>query len=94
MKLAGVKCALALWLWGSRWTKKRYARLSKELFLLGGVPGAGKGTNTGFIMNARGLTCDPIVVRFFGAWRFVGSPPPDKAVWGRPSDVFYLCGET
>lgn len=37
-------------------------RFSKELILLGGAPGAGKGTNTGFIMKARDLTCDPIVV--------------------------------
>jgi len=34
----------------------------KELILLGGAPGAGKGTNTPFIMEARGLTCEPIVV--------------------------------
>jgi len=34
----------------------------KELLLLGGAPGAGKGTNTRFIGEARGLTCDPIVV--------------------------------
>jgi adenylate kinase len=37
-------------------------RFSKELILLGGAPGAGKGTNTGFILKARDLTCDPIVV--------------------------------
>ena len=37
-------------------------RFSKELILLGGAPGAGKGTNTGFIMKARDLTCVPIVV--------------------------------
>jgi len=37
-------------------------RFSKELILLGGAPGAGKGTNTEFIMNARDLTCAPIVV--------------------------------
>ncbi|MEQ1936434.1 MAG: nucleoside monophosphate kinase, partial [Fimbriimonadaceae bacterium] len=37
-------------------------RFSKELILLGGAPGAGKGTNTGFIMKARDLTCEPIVV--------------------------------
>ena len=37
-------------------------RFPKELILLGGAPGAGKGTQTKFIMNARGLTCDPIVV--------------------------------
>jgi len=34
----------------------------KELLLLGGAPGAGKGTQTRFIMKARGLTCPPIVV--------------------------------
>ncbi|REJ81557.1 MAG: nucleoside monophosphate kinase [Planctomycetota bacterium] len=37
-------------------------RFSKELILLGGAPGAGKGTNTEFIMQARDLTCAPIVV--------------------------------
>ncbi len=35
---------------------------SKELILLGGAPGSGKGTNTEFIMRARDLTCPPIVV--------------------------------
>ena len=34
----------------------------KELILLGGAPGSGKGTQTRFIMNARGLTCPPVVV--------------------------------
>ncbi len=37
-------------------------RFAKELILLGGAPGAGKGTQTPFILNARGLTCDSIVV--------------------------------
>jgi adenylate kinase len=37
-------------------------RFPKEIILLGGAPGAGKGTNTGFILKARGLTCEPIVV--------------------------------
>jgi len=37
-------------------------RFSKEIILLGGAPGAGKGTNTDFIAKARGLTCPPIVV--------------------------------
>ena len=37
-------------------------RFSKELILLGGAPGSGKGTNTEFIMQARDLTCEPIVV--------------------------------
>ncbi len=37
-------------------------RFPKELILLGGAPGAGKGTNTSFIGKARGLTCPPIVI--------------------------------
>ena len=37
-------------------------RFPKELILLGGAPGAGKGTQTEFLMNARGLTCRPVVI--------------------------------
>ncbi len=37
-------------------------RFPKELILLGGAPGSGKGTHTKFIMRARGLTCPPIVI--------------------------------
>ena len=37
-------------------------RFPKELILLGGAPGSGKGTQTRFIMNARDLTCPPIIV--------------------------------
>lgn len=37
-------------------------RFPKEIILLGGAPGAGKGTQTRFIMNARGLTRPPIVI--------------------------------
>src|SRR5882724_5025977 len=37
-------------------------RFPKEIILLGGAPGAGKGTNTAFITKARGLTCRPIVI--------------------------------
>jgi adenylate kinase len=37
-------------------------RFPKEIILLGGAPGSGKGTQTQFIMDARGLTCPPIVV--------------------------------
>ncbi len=37
-------------------------RFPKEIILLGGAPGSGKGTNTRFIMDARGFTCPPIVV--------------------------------
>ena len=37
-------------------------RFPKELILLGGAPGAGKGTNTKFIQEVRDITADPIVV--------------------------------
>lgn len=37
-------------------------RFPKEIILLGGAPGAGKGTNTAFILRTRGLTCPPIVI--------------------------------
>jgi adenylate kinase len=41
---------------------RKNLRFPKEFILLGGAPGAGKGTNTAFILKARGLTCPPIVV--------------------------------
>lgn len=37
-------------------------RFPKEIILLGGAPGSGKGTNTAFITKTRGLTCPPIVI--------------------------------
>jgi adenylate kinase len=37
-------------------------RFPKEIILLGGAPGAGKGTHTAFIARTRGLTCPPIVM--------------------------------
>lgn len=37
-------------------------RFPKELILLGGAPGAGKGTNTNFIRKLRGITAEPVVV--------------------------------
>src|SRR5580693_5759121 len=37
-------------------------RFPKEIILLGGAPGAGKGTNSAFIAKTRGLTCGPIVI--------------------------------
>ncbi|MFG0254361.1 MAG: nucleoside monophosphate kinase [Rhodopirellula sp. JB053] len=37
-------------------------RFAKELILLGGAPGSGKGTNSEFISKVRGLTCPPIIV--------------------------------
>ncbi|MBC2604613.1 nucleoside monophosphate kinase [Pelagicoccus albus] len=46
--------------------EKKYGRtrlhFPQELILLGGAPGAGKGTNTPFIQEVRGLTSKPIVV--------------------------------
>ncbi len=39
-----------------------HLRFPKEIILLGGAPGAGKGTQTQFISQARGLTCPPIVI--------------------------------
>ncbi len=41
---------------------KENLRFPKEIILLGGAPGAGKGTNTPFILHTRGLTCQPLVV--------------------------------
>ena len=37
-------------------------RFPKEIFWLNGAPGAGKGTNTGFIMKFRDLTAPPVIV--------------------------------
>lgn len=37
-------------------------RFPKELILLGGAPGAGKGTNTDFIRKVRGIMAPPIVI--------------------------------
>jgi adenylate kinase len=41
---------------------REHLRFPKEIILLGGAPGAGKGTQTQFINDARGLTCPPIVI--------------------------------
>ncbi len=37
-------------------------RFPKEIILLGGAPGSGKGTQTEFIAKTRGLTCSPVVI--------------------------------
>lgn len=41
---------------------REHLRFPKEIILLGGAPGSGKGTNTAFISKTRGLTCEPIVM--------------------------------
>jgi len=41
---------------------KSNLRFPKELILLGGAPGAGKGTNTDFIRSVRDISEEPIVV--------------------------------
>ncbi len=41
---------------------REHLRFPKEIILLGGAPGAGKGTQTQFISQTRGLTCPPIVI--------------------------------
>src|SRR5208337_2747345 len=41
---------------------RSWMRFPKELILLGGAPGAGKGTNTDFIRKVRGIEAPPIVV--------------------------------
>jgi len=38
------------------------ASFPKEVLWLGGAPGSGKGTNTGFILRERGLTAEPVVM--------------------------------
>ena len=37
-------------------------RFPKELILLGGAPGSGKGTNTDYIRKVRGISAEPIVI--------------------------------
>jgi adenylate kinase len=41
---------------------REFLRFPKELILLGGAPGSGKGTNTDFIREVRGITAEPIVI--------------------------------
>jgi adenylate kinase len=55
-------------IFGSIWRElegefgREHMRFPKEIILLGGAPGSGKGTNTAFISQVRGLTCEPIVM--------------------------------
>ncbi len=41
---------------------REHLRFPKEIILLGGAPGSGKGTQTTFINETRGFTCAPIVI--------------------------------
>ncbi|MCC6415318.1 MAG: nucleoside monophosphate kinase [Opitutaceae bacterium] len=43
-------------------TGRENLRFPKEIILLGGAPGSGKGTHTAFIAKTRGLTCPPVVI--------------------------------
>jgi adenylate kinase len=52
----------AVWAEGEALLGREHMRFPKEIILLGGAPGAGKGTNTAFIAKVRGLTCKPIVM--------------------------------
>jgi adenylate kinase len=52
----------AVWAEGEALLGRENLRFPKEIILLGGAPGAGKGTNTAFIAKVRGLTCKPIVM--------------------------------
>lgn len=58
----------ALMIFNSVWDKleaergREKMRFPKELILLGGAPGSGKGTNTEYICKVRDITADPIVV--------------------------------
>ena len=55
-------------IFGSVWNKlttvhgEENLRFPKEIFWLNGAPGAGKGTNTSFIMKFRDLSAPPLVV--------------------------------
>jgi adenylate kinase len=67
-KLTDLEIKDAQLIFGSVWQAieaeygRENLRFPKEIILLGGAPGAGKGTNTQFIAKARGLTCPPIVM--------------------------------
>jgi len=67
-KLTDLEIKDAQLIFGSVWQSlevdfgRENLRFPKEIILLGGAPGAGKGTNTTFIAKTRGLTCPPVVI--------------------------------
>ncbi|MGC6423775.1 MAG: nucleoside monophosphate kinase [Lentimonas sp.] len=52
----------SVWASLERESSEKQLRFPKEIFWLNGAPGAGKGTNTNFIMQYRDLTAPPLVV--------------------------------
>ena len=58
-------------------------RFPKEIILLGGAPGSGKGTHARFIQKTRGLTCPSIVVS-----SLLTSPEARKVI-----DAGYMVGD-
>ena len=68
IKLSDLEIKDAQLIFGSVWQDleaevgRENLRFPKEIMLLGGAPGGGKGTHTAFITKARGLTCAPIVI--------------------------------
>ncbi|MEO6006289.1 MAG: nucleoside monophosphate kinase [Opitutus sp.] len=67
-KLSDLEIKDAQLIFGSVWQNleadfgRENLRFPKEIILLGGAPGSGKGTNTAFIAKTRGLTCPPVVI--------------------------------
>ncbi len=67
-KLSDLEIKDAQLIFGSVWQDleadfgRENLRFPKEIILLGGAPGAGKGTHTEFINLTKGLTCSPIVM--------------------------------
>lgn len=67
-KLTDLEIKDAQLIFGSVWQNleadfgRQNLRFPKEIILLGGAPGSGKGTNTAFIAKTRGLTCPPVVI--------------------------------
>jgi adenylate kinase len=67
-KLTDLEIKDAQLIFGSVWQSleadygRENLRFPKEIILLGGAPGSGKGTHTAFISKTRGLTCPPIVI--------------------------------
>ena len=51
-----------VWRWLENEIGCEKMRFPKELILLGGAPGSGKGTNTDFIREVRGIAAEPIVM--------------------------------